>query len=588
MARVKAALRLTAIAATGALALAACGGDGGSNSSGDSGASAKGEKGGTLTILTLNEQLDHIDPQRAYTGEDLAFLNGYLVRTLTAYKLSPDGKTAGQLVGDLATDTGTASDGGKSWSFTLRDGAKFEDGSDVTCADIKYGVSRTFAQTVITDGPTYAIQLLDIPKDADGNPTYKGPYETANNDTAAFDKAVECSSDNKTITFHLAQPSGDFNYTVTLPAFGAVPKAKDTGEKYDDSLVSDGPYKIAEYTKGQQLVLERNPSWKDGVDGGYRGAYPDKIVLKFAVQQSVISQRLMADSGEDQTAIMREGLDTASLSTVFNDPRFENRRINELDPYVRYIAINTEKVPNLKHRQAILAAADREQIRTIAGGSFGGDLADGVIKPNLATDYAPTGLWDGLLGEKIPPTGNPELAKKLIAESGEPMPTLTFDYGKSPDTDKIAAALQSSLARAGITVKLNPIETGKFYSTVLDPKKENELARAGWGPDWLNASTVIPPLFTPDGGFDLSRVNDKEFNAKVQAAKAELDRGKQAQMWQELNKYAMQQAWLLPTRGTRIQRLNGSKVGSASGEDGRPYLWAPYGSWSYADLYVKK
>jgi peptide/nickel transport system substrate-binding protein len=586
MATARAALRLAALAATGALVLAGCGG--GAEDPSDNAATAAGNKGGTLTILTLNEQLDHIDPQRAYTGEDLAFLNGYLARTLTAYKLSKDGKTSGELVGDLATDTGQASDGGKTWAFTLRDGAKWEDGSDVTCADIKYGVSRTFAQTVITDGPTYAIQLLDIPKDSDGNSAYLGPYETANNDTASFDKAVECSSDNKTITFRLAVPAGDFNYTVTLPAFGAVPKAKDTGEKYDDSLVSNGPYKIAEYTKGQQLVLDRNPSWKDGADGGYRGAYPDKIVMKFGVQTSVIGQRLMADAGEDQTAIMREGLDTASLSTVFNDPRYEKRRINELDPYVRYIAINTKKVPNLKHRQAILAAADREQIRTIAGGSFGGDLADGLIKPNLAADYAPTGLWDGLLGDTVPPTGNVELAKKLIAESGEPMPVLTFDYGKSPDTDKIAASLQQSLGRAGITVKLNGIETGKFYSTVLDPKKENELARAGWGPDWLNASTIIPSLFTPDGGFNLSLVNDKEFNAKVQAAKEELDRGKQATMWQELNKYAVQQAWALPTRGTRIQRLNGSKVGSASGDDGRPYLWAPYGSWSYADLYVKK
>ncbi len=584
MAKARAALRLTALAATGALALAACGGSGDDGGAGDTSASA--HKGGTLTILTLNEQLDHIDPQRAYTGEDLAFLSGYLTRTLTAYKLSKDGKTAGELVGDLASDTGTATDGGKTWTFALRSGAKWEDGSDVTCADIKYGISRTFAQSVVSDGPTYAIQLLDVPKDKDGNPTYKGPYETANNDTAGFDKAIECAADGSTITFHLAVPTGDFNYAVTMPAFAAVPKAKDTGEKYDENLVSDGPYKVAEYTKGQQLVLERNPAWKEGVDGGYRGAYPDKVVMKFAVQQSVISQRMIADAGDDQHAIMREGLDTASLSTVFNDPRFEKRRINELDPYVRYIAINTTKVPNLKHRQAILAAADREQIRTIAGGSFGGDLADGVIKPNLAADYAPTGLWDGLLGEAVPPTGNVELAKKLIAESGAPMPVLTFDYGKTPDTDKIAASLQASLKRAGITVKLNPIENGKFYSTVLDPKKENELVRSGWGPDWLNASTVIPPLFTPDGGFDLSRVNDKEFNAKVQAAKAELDRGKQAAMWQELNKYAMQQAWMMPTRGTRIQRLNGSKVGSASGENGRPYLWAPYGSWSYADLYV--
>jgi len=273
---------------------------------------------------------------------------------------------------------------------------------------------------------------------------------------------------------------------------------------------------------------------------------------------------------------------------VFNDPRFEKRRVNEFDPYSRYIAINTKKVPNLKHRQAILAAADRAQMLTIAGGSFAGDLGDGVIKPNLSADYAPTGLWDTLLGDKVPDNGNPELAKKLIAESGEPMPTLTYDYSKTPDNDKQAAALQASLKKADITLKLNPIESGKYYSTVLDPKKQNELSGAGWGPDWLNASTVIPPLFTPDGGFDLSQVNDKAFNAKVADAMKELDRNKQASIWQELNKEAVAQAWVLPTRFGREQRLSGSKVGSGSGDNGQVYLWAPYGSWPYADLYVKK
>ncbi|HEX3002908.1 MAG TPA: ABC transporter substrate-binding protein, partial [Angustibacter sp.] len=541
----RAVVRGGSLAAAAALALAGCSSQGKTGSSSDASSDAA-RTGGTLTILSLNQQLDHVDPQRTYTGEDMAFLSGFLTRTLTAYKLSADNTAAGELVGDLATDTGKASDGGKTWAFTLRDGATWEDGSDVTCADIKYGVSRTFAQTVITDGPTYAISLLDVPKDKDGNPTYKGPYETTNNDTAAFDKAVECSADGKTITFHLNQPAGDFNYTVTLPAFGAVPKAKDTGEKYDDKIFSDGPYKVAEYTKGQQLVLERNPSWSASSDP-YRPAYPDKVVLRFGLEQSVIGQRLQADSGEDQTAIMREGLDTASLTTVFNDPRFESRRVDALDPYVRYIAINVTKVPNLKHRQAILAAADRAAIRTIAGGAFAGDLADGIIKPNLSADYAASGLWDTVLGDKVPDTGNPDLARKLIAESGEPMPPLTFDYGKTPDTDKQAASLQKSLSRAGIKIKLNPIEAGQFYSTVLDPAKEHELARAGWGPDWLNASTVIPELFTPSGGFNLSRVDDKAFTEKVQAAKAETDRAKQAQMWKDLNKEAMAQAWMLPT-----------------------------------------
>src|SRR3954471_8215928 len=206
-------LRFVALASAGALALAACGGSDDNSSSPSatsSGGSTAGEKGGTLTVFTLDEQFTHLDPQRNYTGEDLAFSSGYLTRTLTAFKLSANEDEAGKLVGDLATDTGKASDGAKTWAFTLRDGVKWEDGSDVTCADIKYGISRTFAQSVITDGPTYAIAYLDIPKDAKGDSVYKGPYTASGNDTAAFDKAVQCSSDNKTITFNLNQPSGDF------------------------------------------------------------------------------------------------------------------------------------------------------------------------------------------------------------------------------------------------------------------------------------------------------------------------------------------------------------------------------------------
>src|SRR5215211_6654645 len=342
-------LRFVALASAGALALAACGGGGDtsgtSTPSGGSGGAGQGQKGGTLTIFTLDEQFTHLDPQRNYTGEDLAFSSGYLTRTLTAFKLSKDGEQANTVVPDLATDTGKPSDGAKTWTFTLRDGVKWEDGSDVTCADIKYGVSRTFAQTVITDGPTYAISLLDIPKDAEGNSTYKGPYETSKNDTAAYDKAVECSADGKTITFHLARPAPDFNYTTTLTSFGAVPKAKDTGEKYDDKIVSNGPYKVAEYTKGQQLVLDRNPNWSASTDS-YRPALPDKIVMKFGVATSTIDQRMQADAGADQQAVSRDALDTSSLTTVFNDPRFANRRVNAYSAYTRYIAINVTKVPN--------------------------------------------------------------------------------------------------------------------------------------------------------------------------------------------------------------------------------------------------
>jgi peptide/nickel transport system substrate-binding protein len=570
------------------LALSACGGGGDDEDGGGGGGGAgAGEPvdGGTLTFLTLQDQIQHLDPQRNYTGEDLAFANGYLQRTLTAYKFSPDGAEATELVGDLATDTGQPSEDAKTWTFTLKDGVTFEDGSPITCDDVKYGVSRTFATDIITDGPTYAISMLDIPKDKDGNSVYKGPYATKGNDTAAFDKAVECP-DDKTVVFHLANPVGDFNYTVTLLAFSPVPKAADTGEKYDDKPVSSGPYKIQEYSKGSQLVLVRNENWSKESDD-YRGAHPDRIVVKFGLDASVIDQRMIQDSGEDQTALtLGDTVQPQSLATVFGDDRFAERRTNELDPFVEYFAVNTQKVPNLEQRKAIAVAVDRAQDRTIAGGEFAGDLADGVIKPNLPADYEPSGIWEGLLGQPIPDTGDPEYAKQLIEQSGEPMPTIRYDYPQTPTRDKQAAAVVASLGEAGIKVRPNPIEAGQFYGIVLDPAKAGELIWSGWGPDWANASTIIPELFTPGGGFNLSLADDPEFNAKSDEAKATSDREAQSVLWKELNKEAMANAWAVPLRFRKDQRLAGSKVKAASGEGGQIYLWAPFGSWSYGDLYV--
>ena len=578
---IKNGLRLAAVASAGALLLAACG----SSSSSDSSSAAaegsgEGQPGGTINVLTLEEQFLHVDPQRIYTGVDIAFFNGYTTRTLTAYKMAP-GAEGVTIVPDMATDLGTASNDAKTWAFTIRDGVTFEDGTAVGCSDVKYGVSRTFATDIITDGPTYAISLLDIPKAEDGSSVYKGPYVTEGNDVAAFDKAVTCSDDNKTITFNLNRPAGDFNYTVTLTAFSPVPQAADTGEGYDDAVVSTGPYKISEYTKGQKMVLVRNDKWSKASDD-YRPAYPDSIVVNFAIDPAAIDQRLIADAAEDQTVVTFAGMQPENLATVFGaeDPRFTDRSVNGYDPYVRYLAINTEKVPNQKQRQAIAVALNRAELITIAGGDFAGDIGDGVIKPNLATDYAPSGMWTDMFGAAVPDAGDPELAKKLIAESGEPMVDLTYQFPISPTNEKAAASIKGSLEKAGMKVTLEGIETGQYYGVVLDPAQEKEIVSAGWGPDWQNASTVIPELFGANGGFTLSRVNDPAYEAEVQAALAMTDRAAQAEAWKALNKQAMEQAWVVPTRFGKIQYLWGSKVGNG-------YLWDAYGSFAFGDLFVK-
>lgn len=583
---VKSGTRLAAVAAASALLLAACGGSSTSSESGAASAPASAaasgdagggepQAGGTAYILTNAEQLLTLDPQVVYTGEDLAFLGATLTRTLTAYKMSPDNNEGTSLVPDMATDTGRVSNGGKTWEFTLKDGIAWETGEAVTCADIAYGVSRTFDIGVTNGGPTYGIAYLDVPSAEDGSSAYKGPADGTGQEL--FDKAVTCSADGKTITFNLNKAVPDFNYAVTLHSFAAVPKAADTGAEYGNKIVSNGPYKISEYQKGKggKLVLVRNENW-DPASDDYRKAYPDSWQVDFGLDETVIDQRVIQSSGNDETALT-QGLTTASLPLVFDDPAVASRAIDAFDPYTRYTAINVEKVPDKLVRQAIGVALDREALLKNAGGKYAGEFADGAVKPNIGVDYAATGLWDGLLGQAVPGTGDPEFAKKLLAQAGVKDLTITLDYAQSDDGDKAAAIYVESLKKAGITVKPNPIEPGQYYGVVF--KDPNELLVGGWGPDWPNASTVIPPLFTVAGGWDLSRVDDKAFNDKVLAASTELDRAKQATMWQELNKEAAEQMWIIPTRFGRDQRLAGTKIGPV-------YSWPAYGSWPYADMYI--
>ena len=568
-----------------ALTLAACGGGGANNqASGGGGGSAAPKAGGTIYVLSQNEQWDQIDPQRAYTGEDLAFFGGTIYRGLTSYKFSADAKEGTSIVPDMATDTGTHNADATEWKFTLRDGVTWQDGSPVTCDDVKYGVSRTFATDVINQGPTYAIAYLNIPADAKGASMYKGPYKKTGQDL--FDKAVTC--DGKTITFKLNKAVPDFNYTMTL-GFYAVPKAADTGETYGQPghlPVSDGPYMVESYSTGNggKFILVRNPKW-DPKSDPVRKAYPDKWEVDFGIDPKVMDQRLMASNGNDKFAVQYGNIQTENLATIFQDqehttPQFAGRAVSGFDPYSRYLWIDVNKVKNVKIRQALAVALDRAAMRLNIGGAFAGTYADGVIKPNIGQDYANTGFWDTLLGQKVPENGDPDFAKKLISESGQAAPTLTYDFPDTPTRGKEAAIIISSLGKAGVKVKANPIESGQYYSVAFDPEKAHEMGWGGWGADWPNASTVIPPLFTVKGGWDLSKLDDAAFNQKVEAAQVELDRAKQSTMWQDLNKEAAQNVFVIPTFFGLSQTLAGTKVGPI-------YRWPAYGSWPYGEMYVK-
>jgi peptide/nickel transport system substrate-binding protein len=562
------------------------------------------QKGGTVYVLmgtnTSNgDRFTDMDPERVYIGEDIAFFSATINRTLTQFKYSADLVKGTSLIADAATDTGTPNADATSWTFTLKDGMKWQDGSAVTCADFAYGASRPYATEVITNGPQYYLDYLAIPKNADGTSQYPGPYTATAAQQALFDKAVSC--DGNKITYNLAGPHPDFNNTLTL-GFGAVPNPKDhpgvdTGEQYTTAPWSDGPYMIESYTPGNggSLTLVRNPNW---TDDGYRGAYPDKWVVQFGIDPTALDERMMSPTGDDQTALQYGQIQPQNLTTIFSGPTtaasaFAGRAFSDFDPYVRYWWINLDRVTNVKIRQAMAVALDRDSILAAAGGQFYGELADGLIKPNIGQDYAPTGWATDLFGQAVPAGGNTDLAKQLIADSGQAAPTLTFDYGKSPVGDQVAAIVQSSLQAAGFTINLNPIESG-YYAQIGNPQTQHDFGASGWGPDWPNASTVIPPLTTgataTQNASDYERLtlaNNPDWYTKVADAIGTLDRTQQAAKWQALNKEVVQQAYIIPNVFSYTQVMAGTKLGALDG-DGNVglYKWPAYGSWPYAQIYV--
>ena len=550
--------------------------------------SATPQAGGILTLLEHEPRLDHLDPTRIYTGRDLAFMNAFHTRTLVAYNPVP-GEAGAGIVPDLATNTGIPSNQAKVWKFTLRPGTKFEDGTPITCEHVRYGVSRVFAQDVLPGGPTYLITWLDIPKDADGNSIYTGPYKNTPAGVKAFNKAVACSKDNRTITFTLNKSIADFNYLATYGVISPVQKSKDTGDKYDLNPQSTGPYKIVE-NSDTQLKMVRNKYWSKASDP-VRTPYPDEVVILYGMDEEVIDQLMLEDT--IPTAINFGGPLPTNRDKFFKDDKFKNRRMNNSDPYARYYAFNLKKMPCLEVRAAMYYAWPIKALLDYAGGpDYAGSYATGAISPLVALDYAPTKVV-GPGSADFKPEGNYTKAQSLLDAAKTKCPDnykkatdtgITLDVRQSVTLNDTIPIIEASMAKVGIKVKWNIISAG-YYSTVMNPAKQNDMSASGWGADWANASTVIPELFTSSGGFNLTQNSDdpnyKAFEAKVNAAMKVTDRKKQAALWKALDKEAAGYFWHLPTTFGKAQEVWGSALQNV-------FFWVPQGNPAYGKIWIKQ
>ncbi len=545
-------------------------------------AESRAKSGGTLRILGSLESLV-MDPSAIYGGDDLAIAAAFTTRTLVTYPQSSSA-TPAVVVPDLATTTGTPSAGATVWSFTLRDGVTFEDGTPITCADVKYGVSRSFDARYVGSGPSFARDLLDIPRDpATRESTYLGPWNTSPaNNRAAFNAAITCAPNKRTITFRLNQPRSDFRQIVTLPIFAPVQKSKDAGAEWDTAPQSTGPYRVASMTS-TAITLARNLAWSTAIDP-VRAAYPDSIVISLGLTLSsaddnpeTIEARLRTDAGTDRAAVSLDalsGLTARSITNVLEAPVYGSRTIAGGTSSVRYLSINTASVTSLEARRAIAAGLDRQGILgsaskqwPIDGTTVAGTLADGLIPPVAGSTSPATELWTKQLGKAIPVEGNPAYACSLLRKAGIRSLRLTIDY---PDYDgslgkTIAGVVEQSLERCSrIKVAQKPIDWMAFYATIGDPTQRASMTPLGWVSDLPTASSVLEPLLSSTGSFNLTGQASSAVDDAITYAYETADPVQQAARWAALNKKAVGQAWYIPLYWERQVYLVGSKIRGAA------------------------
>lgn len=525
------------------LLLAACGANEGS---GPAGAAAEVAPGGTLHLLTDSSRIEW-DPAKS---SSLPITTLSLVhRRLTSWQVTPGGPA--EIVPDLATDTGTPSDNGRTWTFRLKDGLAYSDGTPITAGDVKWGIERSYAPA-FSGGLAYHKALLQ------GGVGYQGPFEGS--ELASIE-----TPDDSTIVFRLARPYGDWSWVTSTPAFAPVPRGKGAEANYGDQPVASGPYQITSTQRGASTELDRNPHWTAESDPT-RAAAPDRIVIELGQQASVISRRLIDDGGDDRAAFGIPFVSPAQLAQIQGNPGARERLVTSRTGALAYLAINTQRIPDPRVRQAFQYAVDKAayQVATAGGPELAGDIATTLITQGIAGreqfDLYPTA-----------PSGDPEQARRLLAEAGLPdgLSGLTLVVRNSQNFPEKAAAVQAALARANIQVEIRALESEAYdaeVTTATDPTYD--LTLASWQPDFPTANANIQPLFASTeigfGGYNSARYTNPEVDRLIEDAQATVDPAEAERKWAALDRRILQDSPVVPLIYTRNSFLAGSQVGNVT------------------------
>ena len=500
---------IAAAAMAGALAvsLAACGSSastGAANATGEAADAAEaGSNGFTVQLGPNPETLDPALNAAVDGGNTLITIEEPLLIIDENNEVQP-----GQ------AESYEVSDDGLTWTFHMRDGLKWSDGSDLTAADFEYSFKRLANPDTAAPYAETVVGMIDGYQDAIGNPDADG-NTTTDPDWDALN--VHASEDGKTLTVQLSYPCSYFDKLASFVATSPVQQAtvEANGDSWctePDTYVCNGPYMITEWTPSERIVLSKNPYYVGGWDSSK--IVSDTITLLLLEDSS--ASYTAYNSGEAQLVKDVPTDEIPSLTRAEDGGDFYLDEI--MGTY--YISLNDQEEPftDVRVRKALSLAIDRDYVaNTIMQGIYTPAVAlvgPGIVDENgYFMDNANGG--EPYISDDY--EANLEEAKSLLAEAGYPdgegFPTITYSANDAGYHIPVAEYVQQAWGDLGITVNIDKVEWSSFIP--MRRAGDYDISRNGWSMDYNDPSNMLE-LFTTNNGNNDGKYANPEFDQVIE------------------------------------------------------------------------
>ena len=494
-----------------ALGLAACGGSKSGSTATSGTASSAGSSTGSVSTAGFTVQYGS-NPETLDPALNSAVDGGNTIITVfeTLLIINENNEAVpGQ------AESWTTSEDGLTWTFTMRDGLKWSDGTDLNAKDFEYSFKRMADPDTAAPYAETCLGMIDgfeeaagFP-DADGNPTVEPNLDALN---------VKASDDGKTLTIVLAYPCSYFDKIVAFAAMSPVQKAtvEANGDAWctsPDTYVCNGPFMITEWTPSERIVLSKNPNYVGGWDSSK--IVSESITLLLLEDSS--ASFAAYNSGEAQLIKDVPTDEIPSLTKAEDGGDFYVDTI--LGTYYVSLNLKRDAFKDAKVRRALSLAIDRDYVaNTIMQGTY--STADSIVGPGIVDEngyFHDNGNAPYISADY---EANLAEAKKLLADAGYPngegYPTLEYSTNDAGYHVPLAEYLQQAWSDLGITLTISKMEWSSF--TAARRAGEYDVARNGWVMDYNDPSNMLD-LFCSGNGNNDGKYSNPEFDAAIEASR---------------------------------------------------------------------